>query len=139
MLGPPALPQGHVYVGVPPLYKLDVGRRAQYCYTEEELKAALAELAPCSYTMQRFKVGSAAERATGHGAYRATGGGRACCQPPGCVALSMHGRAAALSRCACFGGLPSHFAGRCPFAAGPDACVACAVACALGPCRVWAR
>ncbi|EFN53908.1 hypothetical protein CHLNCDRAFT_48978 [Chlorella variabilis] len=47
--------KGHVYVGVPPLYKLDVGRRAQYCYTEEELKAALAELAPCSYTMQRFK------------------------------------------------------------------------------------
>lgn len=49
-------PQGHVYVGVPPLYKLEVGRQSQYCYTEEELSAATAGLAPGSYTMQRFKV-----------------------------------------------------------------------------------
>ncbi|KAL4440444.1 hypothetical protein ABPG75_003445 [Micractinium tetrahymenae] len=48
--------KGHVYVGVPPLYKLDVGRgKSRYCYTEEELKAATAELAPGSYHVQRFK------------------------------------------------------------------------------------
>lgn len=43
-------------MGVPPLYKLEVGRRSQYCYTEEELKAAVKDLAPGSYHMQRFKV-----------------------------------------------------------------------------------
>ncbi|KAI3431387.1 hypothetical protein D9Q98_004441 [Chlorella vulgaris] len=47
--------KGHIYVGVPPLYKLEVGRRSQYCYTEEELKAAVKDLAPGSYHMQRFK------------------------------------------------------------------------------------
>jgi DNA gyrase subunit B len=47
--------QGYVYVGVPPLYKLEVGRKAQYCYTEEELKAATAQLTPGSYHVQRFK------------------------------------------------------------------------------------
>lgn len=48
--------KGHVYVGVPPLYKLDVGRgKSRYCYTEEELRAATAQLAPGSYHVQRFK------------------------------------------------------------------------------------
>jgi hypothetical protein len=47
-----------VYVVVPPLYKLDIGRKSSYCYTEEELKSAIAGLAPGSYSMQRFKVGS---------------------------------------------------------------------------------
>lgn len=28
----------------------------QYCYTEEDLKAATAQLAPGSYHVQRFKV-----------------------------------------------------------------------------------
>lgn len=58
----PAVPcaQGHVYVGVPPLYKLDLGRgKSRYCYTEEELRAATAELATGSYHVQRFKVGPA--------------------------------------------------------------------------------
>lgn len=49
-----------MYVGVPPLYKLDMGRgKSQYCYTEEERKAATAKLAPGSYHVQRFKVGHA--------------------------------------------------------------------------------
>ena len=45
-----------MYVGVPPLYKLEVGKKAVYCYNEEELKAARADLAPGSYHIQRFKV-----------------------------------------------------------------------------------
>ena len=53
---PVAWAQGHVYVGVPPLYKLEAGRKSQYCYTEEERKAATADLAPGSYHVQRFKV-----------------------------------------------------------------------------------
>lgn len=48
---------GHVYVGVPPLYKLEHGRKSQYCYDEEELTEKTANMAPGSYTVQRFKVG----------------------------------------------------------------------------------
>ena len=51
-----------MYVGVPPLYKLEVGKKAVYCYNEEELKAARADLAPGSYHIQRFKVRWGAER-----------------------------------------------------------------------------
>ena len=46
---------GRVYVGVPPLYRLEAGRSKTYCYTEEELAAATAPLTSGSYTVQRFK------------------------------------------------------------------------------------
>ena len=50
--------QGHVYVGVPPLYRVDLGRGSQrYLYSEAELKEATAGMAPGSYSVQRFKVG----------------------------------------------------------------------------------
>lgn len=49
-------------MGVPPLYKLEVGRTAQYCYTDEELRAATAGLAQGSYHVQRFKVDWAARQ-----------------------------------------------------------------------------
>jgi DNA gyrase subunit B len=48
--------EGHVYVGVPPLYKLEVGRKSQYCYDEAELAEKTRGLAPGSYSIQRFKV-----------------------------------------------------------------------------------
>ncbi len=48
---------GHIYVGVPPLYKLDIGRKSQYCYDEEELQREIKGRAPGSYQIQRFKVG----------------------------------------------------------------------------------
>ena len=45
-----------MYVGVPPLYKLEVGRKSQYCYDEAELAEKTQGLAPGSYSIQRFKV-----------------------------------------------------------------------------------
>lgn len=47
---------GHIYVGVPPLYKLESGRKAQYCYDDAELQKLTSSMAPGSYTIQRFKV-----------------------------------------------------------------------------------
>lgn len=52
----PVLQAGHVYVGVPPLYKVEAGRKAQYCYDDAELAEKTQGLAPGSYTLQRFKV-----------------------------------------------------------------------------------
>lgn len=56
----PLFERGHVYVGVPPLYKVDPvskrgGAASVYAYDDKELAAILADRAPGSYTIQRFK------------------------------------------------------------------------------------
>jgi DNA gyrase/topoisomerase IV subunit B len=48
--------QGHIFVGVPPLYKLEAGKKSLYLHDEEELQEAIKGRAPGSYTLQRFKV-----------------------------------------------------------------------------------
>lgn len=48
--------KGHVYVGVPPLYKLEVGRSSQYLYSDAELAGRTQGLSQGSFTVQRFKV-----------------------------------------------------------------------------------
>ena len=48
--------EGHIYVGVPPLYKLDMGKKAQYCYDDQELHSMTSKMSPGSFTIQRFKV-----------------------------------------------------------------------------------
>ena len=48
--------EGHIYVGVPPLYKLEVGKKAQYCYDDQELHSITSKMSPGSFTIQRFKV-----------------------------------------------------------------------------------
>lgn len=50
--------EGHIYVGVPPLYKLEIGKKAQYCYDDQELHSMTSKATPGSYTIQRFKVNS---------------------------------------------------------------------------------
>lgn len=48
--------KGHIYVGVPPLYKLEVGRSSQYLYSDAELAGRTQGLSQGSFTVQRFKV-----------------------------------------------------------------------------------
>lgn len=48
--------QGYIYVGVPPLYKVERGKQAHYCFDDNELKK-LQNSYPsnASYNIQRFK------------------------------------------------------------------------------------
>ena len=49
--------KGNIYVGVPPLYKLERGRAAaEYLYDDAALAKRTKGLAPGSYNVQRFKV-----------------------------------------------------------------------------------
>lgn len=48
--------EGYIYVGVPPLYKVERGKQAYYCYDEAELKKLQSSFpSNASYNIQRFK------------------------------------------------------------------------------------
>ncbi|KAK1319353.1 hypothetical protein QJS10_CPB04g00491 [Acorus calamus] len=48
--------EGCIYVGVPPLYKVERGKHAYYCYDDAELKLLQNTFPPhASYNIQRFK------------------------------------------------------------------------------------
>lgn len=48
--------QGYIYIGCPPLYKVERGKNSQYCYTDRDLQALLATFpANANYNIQRFK------------------------------------------------------------------------------------
>ena len=46
---------GVIYVGMPPLYKVEAGKKSRYCYDDQELQAALADLGGNPH-IQRFKA-----------------------------------------------------------------------------------
>lgn len=50
----PLVEQGYVYIAQPPLYKVEKGKRIEYCYNEHKLEAVLAELGEKAI-IQRFK------------------------------------------------------------------------------------
>ena len=50
----PLVEQGYVYIAQPPLYKVEKGKRIEYCYNEHKLEAVLAELGDKAM-IQRFK------------------------------------------------------------------------------------
>ncbi|KAF8395721.1 hypothetical protein HHK36_019671 [Tetracentron sinense] len=48
--------EGCIYVGVPPLYKVERGKQAYYCYNDSELKQLQTSFpSNASYNIQRFK------------------------------------------------------------------------------------
>ncbi len=46
--------EGHVYIGMPPLYKVAKGSKVLYCYDDNALPAAIKEVGR-GYTLQRYK------------------------------------------------------------------------------------
>jgi DNA gyrase subunit B len=46
--------KGYVYIAQPPLYKVEKGKRVEYCYNEHKLEAVMAELGDKAI-IQRFK------------------------------------------------------------------------------------
>jgi DNA gyrase subunit B len=46
--------EGHVYIGMPPLYKVQTGKKIVYAYDDQELAEAI-EKAGKGYTLQRYK------------------------------------------------------------------------------------
>jgi len=45
---------GHVYIGMAPLYKIEKGDKIRYVYSDEELKKCIKEMGR-GYTLQRYK------------------------------------------------------------------------------------
>ena len=50
----PLITEGHVYMGVPPLYRLTVGGKSSYYYDDKSLEQATARLKR-NYSIQRYK------------------------------------------------------------------------------------
>jgi DNA gyrase subunit B len=50
----PLIEHGYVYIAQPPLYKVEKGKRIEYCYNEHKLEAVLAEMGEKAQ-IQRFK------------------------------------------------------------------------------------
>jgi len=48
---------GYIYIAQPPLYKLSVGKKSRYAYSDVQLQEAIVELAPDgqNYAVQRYK------------------------------------------------------------------------------------
>jgi DNA gyrase subunit B len=46
--------EGHVYIGLSPLYKVQRDTKREYCYNDEELRAATKSMGK-GYTIQRYK------------------------------------------------------------------------------------
>ncbi len=50
----PLITEGHVYIGMPPLYRVQKGEKIIYCYDDNALPAAIKQVGK-GYTLQRYK------------------------------------------------------------------------------------
>ncbi len=50
----PLITEGHVYIGLPPLYRVQKGSKLVYCYDDEELRRATRTVGR-GYVLQRYK------------------------------------------------------------------------------------
>ena len=50
----PLITEGHVYIGMPPLYKVAKGDKVIYCYDDNALPPAIQKIGK-GYTLQRYK------------------------------------------------------------------------------------
>ena len=50
----PLITEGHVYIGLPPLYRVQKGSKLVYCYDDEELRRATRAVGR-GYLLQRYK------------------------------------------------------------------------------------
>ena len=51
----PLIEQGHVYLAMPPLYKVSKGKKETYVYTDKELEKLLDEIGRQGVNLQRYK------------------------------------------------------------------------------------
>ena len=51
----PLIENGHVYVAMPPLYKITKDRKVHYVYSDEEYEKLLKEIGKEGITVQRYK------------------------------------------------------------------------------------
>ncbi len=49
----PLIEEGHLYIAMPPLYKVEYGNKHEYCWTQEELKEVTKD--KTNYRVQRYK------------------------------------------------------------------------------------
>lgn len=50
----PLINEGHVYIGMPPLYKITKGNKSEYAYDDETMERMVKKLER-NYTLQRYK------------------------------------------------------------------------------------
>ncbi|MDD2505277.1 MAG: DNA topoisomerase IV subunit B [Bacilli bacterium] len=49
----PLIEEGHLYIAMPPLFKIDYGKKHEYCWTNDELKEIIKD--KTNYKIQRYK------------------------------------------------------------------------------------
>lgn len=51
----PLIEEGHLYIAMPPLFKVEEGKESHYCYTNDEFKEYTKDKDPSKYRVQRYK------------------------------------------------------------------------------------